>query len=75
MADAVQQVETDAEEHVMTEEEKQRAERLRQARARKIQGLELQKENILSQRVSSPVRRAALADALAQIEAELAKLQ
>jgi len=75
MANAVQQVETDAEEHVMTEEEKQRTERLRQARARKIQGLELQKENILSQRVSNPVRRAALADALAQIEAELAKLQ
>jgi hypothetical protein len=43
-------------------------------RARQKQALNLQKENILSQRTSSPARRQALEAALAQIEAEIAKL-
>ena len=42
--------------------------------ARQLQALNLQKENILSQRTSSPARRQALEAALAQIEAEIAKL-
>jgi hypothetical protein len=45
----------------------------RTKRARQKQALVLQKENILSQRTSSPARRQALEAALTQIEAELAK--
>jgi hypothetical protein len=50
------------------------AETERTRRARQKQALNLQKENILSQRTSSPARRQALEAALAQIEAEIAKL-
>ncbi len=42
--------------------------------ARQIQALNLQKENILSQRTSNPGRRAALEAALAHIEAQLQSL-
>jgi hypothetical protein len=42
--------------------------------ARQIQTLNLQRENILSQRTSNPGRRAALEAALAQIEAQLEAL-
>lgn len=44
------------------------------ARARQKQELELQREQILSQRTSSPIRRAALKSALAEIEGRLASL-
>ena len=50
------------------------AETDRTRRARQKQALELQKENILSQRTSNPARRQALEAALAQIETEIAKL-
>jgi len=53
---------------------KQVAEQARLQRARQKQALDLQRENILSQRTSSPARRAALESALAQIEAQLAEL-
>jgi hypothetical protein len=53
---------------------KQAAEQARLQRERQKQALRLQKENVLSQRTSSPVRRAALESALAQIEAQLAEL-
>ncbi len=42
--------------------------------ARQIQALNLQKENILSQRTSNPGRRAALEAALAHVEAQLQSL-
>jgi hypothetical protein len=42
--------------------------------ARQKQELELQRERILSERTASPVRRAALVAALADIEARLALL-
>lgn len=42
--------------------------------ARRRQALNLQRENILSQRTSNPNRRAALEAALAQIEAQLQAL-
>ena len=42
--------------------------------ARQRQALNLQRENILSQRTSNPNRRAALEAALAQIEAQLQAL-
>jgi hypothetical protein len=43
-------------------------------RKRKRQALELQRERILSERTSSPHRRTALANALADIEEKLAEL-
>ena len=46
----------------------------RAARERRKQSLNLQRENILSQRTSNPARRAALEDALAQIEAQIAAI-
>jgi hypothetical protein len=56
-----------------TVEARRIAEIERTHRARQKQALTLQKENILSQRTSSPARRQALEAALAQIEAEIAK--
>lgn len=55
-------------------EAKRAAELNRQHTARQKQALQLQKENILSQRTSNPGRRAALEAALADIESQLAKL-
>ncbi|HTZ59592.1 MAG TPA: hypothetical protein VMB49_15900 [Acidobacteriaceae bacterium] len=52
--------------------EHQRLERARVERQR--QELDLQRERILSERTSSPVRRAALEAALAEIESRLAHL-
>jgi hypothetical protein len=46
----------------------------RAKRERQKQELELQRERILSERTSSPVRRAALEAALAEIESRLASL-
>lgn len=43
-------------------------------RARQRQALELQRERILSERTSSPHRRAALSEALAGVEEKLAEL-
>jgi hypothetical protein len=43
----------------------------RAERERLLQSLNLQRENILSQRTSSPARRTALEAALAQIEAQI----
>jgi len=44
-------------------------------RARQLQALNLQRENILSQRTSNAGRRAALEAALAHIEAQIEALQ
>ena len=49
--------------------EQQRTERLRQRQA-----LNLQRENILSQRTSNPARRSALEAALQHIDAQIAEL-
>ena len=43
-------------------------------RKRQIQELDLQRERILSERTSSPVRRAALEAALADVESRIARL-
>ncbi len=43
-------------------------------RQRRVQGLEMQRERILSERTSSPHRRSALENALASIERELEQL-
>jgi hypothetical protein len=75
MANAVQELEVAPENSSAKEEAKRQADLTRQDRARQIQGLELQRENILSQRTSNPSRRAALEAALAQIEAQIAELK
>jgi hypothetical protein len=60
---------------VVTNDEKRRAAELHRAgRERQKQSLDLQRQNILSQRTSHPARRAALEDALAQIEAQIAAI-
>jgi len=46
----------------------------RATRERHKQALNLQRENILSQRTSNPARRAALEAALAEIESQLAAI-
>jgi hypothetical protein len=59
----------------LTNEEKRRAAALdRAAREREKQSLNLQRENILSQRTSNPARRAALEAALAHVEAQIAAI-
>jgi hypothetical protein len=57
-----------------TLEAKREAEHQRAQRLRQIQALNLQRENILSQRTSNPARRAALEAALHQIEVQIAEL-
>ena len=57
-----------------SEEAKRAAQHERAQRERRKQALELQKENILSQRTSNPARRKALEAALSQIESEIAEL-
>ena len=74
MANAVEEIGVESENSSAKEEAKRQANLQRQGRAREIQGLELQRENILSQRTSHPARRAALEAALAQIEAQLSDL-
>lgn len=58
----------------VNEEARRAAEMERTERARRRQALNLQRENILSQRTSHPARRAALAAALEQIEAQISAL-
>lgn len=69
-----QQTQVDSGARYGTEELKRTAETQRTHRERQKQALNLQKENILSQRTSSPARRAALEAALNQIEAQIAEL-
>jgi len=55
-------------------EAKREAEHQRTQRLREKQALNLQRENILSQRTSNPARRSALEAALRQIEAQIDQL-
>jgi hypothetical protein len=56
------------------EETRRVAEHVRTQRERQKQALNLQRENILSQRTSNADRRAALESALKEIEAQIVKL-
>jgi len=71
MASALQQPEVVAGNGFESEEAKRLFEQARTKKAREKQELNLQRENILSQRTSNPARRAALEAALAQIEGQL----
>jgi len=59
----------------MSEAERRLAAEKRAATERRRQSLSLQRENILSQRTSNADRRAALASALAEIEALIRALE
>jgi hypothetical protein len=60
---------------IATNDENRRVAELHRAgRERQKQSLDLQRQNILSQRTSHPARRAALEDALAQIDAQIAAI-
>jgi hypothetical protein len=54
-----------------SDEARRAAAQKRAAQERQKQALNLQRENILSQRTSNPGRRAALEAALAQVESQL----
>ncbi|MGA8742762.1 MAG: hypothetical protein WB561_16365 [Terracidiphilus sp.] len=68
VAEAADRKPARAGEALMTEAERRIAADKRAAIERRRQALNLQRENVLSQRTSSPVRREALAVALAEIE-------
>jgi hypothetical protein len=57
-----------------SEEKRRVAAQQRAGRERQKQALNLQRENILSQRTSNPARRSALEAALAEIEAQIEAL-
>jgi hypothetical protein len=71
MAKALQQPEAGSDSGFETEDARRIAASQRAAREREKQALNLQRENILSQRTSSPARRQALEAALAQIEGQI----
>lgn len=71
MANASQEAEVNP---GLTEEARRIALQQRAGRERQKQALNLQRENILSQRTSNPNRRAALEAALAQIESQLSAI-
>jgi len=56
---------------LVSDEDRRAAEQQRAAREREKQALNLQRENILSQKTSNPGRRAALEAALAQVESRI----
>ena len=71
MANTLEQPEVDLGNGFVSEDARRVAEQLRTVKERQKQSLNLQRENILSQKTSHPARRAALEDALAQIEAQI----
>jgi hypothetical protein len=75
MANAAERRPARTGEATMRHEERRIAVEKSAATERKRQTLTLQRENILSQRTSSPDRRAALAAALAEIEQSIKALE
>lgn len=71
MANALESPVAKAGDGHVSEEARRANELVRAARERQLQGLNLQRENILSQRTSNPGRRAALEAALAHIETQI----
>jgi len=74
MASSQQYAPVDLGANFVNEDARREAEHQRAQRLRQKQALNLQKENILSQRTSNPARRSALEAALRQIEAQIAEL-
>lgn len=75
MAGASQESSVKPPSELVTEDQRREAELRRAATSRQRQSLHLQREHILSQRTSNPVRRAALEAALSQVESQLAALE
>jgi hypothetical protein len=71
MANTLEQPEVDFDSGFVSEDARRVAEQHRTVRERQKQALNLQRENILSQKTSNPLRREALENALAQIEAQI----
>lgn len=71
MATAIQQPDARYEIGYISEDARRLSEQARAARERQKQALNLQRNNILSQKTSNPARRAALMAALAQIEGQI----
>jgi hypothetical protein len=74
MANTLQEPDLELGHSIAVEDAKRLADQQRRERARALQALNLQRENILSQRTSNPARRSALEAALIQIEAQIAQL-
>ena len=74
MAKAVKQSEVETGTGFETEDARRLAAQRRAVYERQKQALNLQREKILSQKTSSPVRRQALEAALAQIEGQLSAM-
>ena len=75
MASASQHLEMKPGNGFVSEEQRRLADQKRAERERHKQALNLQRENILSQRTSHPARRSALEAALTQIESQIASLE
>jgi hypothetical protein len=75
MANALGNSGTDLAGRPVSDEVRRAAEQRRASRERQKQALNLQRENILSQRTSNPVRRAALEAALAQVEGQIQAME
>lgn len=74
IANAFQSPAAHPSETMTKQEERRAADHERAARERKRQTLNLERENVLSQRTSNPGRRAALEAALAQIDRQIQSL-
>jgi hypothetical protein len=74
MANTLEQPEVDLGSGYVSEDARRVADKRRSERERQKQALNLQRENILSQKTSHPARRAALEAALVQIEAQISQM-
>jgi hypothetical protein len=74
MANTLEQPEVDPAGFV-TEDARRLAQQRHAEQQRQMQALQLQRENILSQRTSNPARRTALEAALAQVEAQIQAME
>jgi hypothetical protein len=74
MAKAAKQPEADTRDDFETEDARRIKAQHHAVREREKQSLNLQRENILSQKTSHPARRAALEAALAQIEGQISAM-
>jgi len=75
MASVTQHPEVKPENGFVSEEQRRLTAQKHAGRERQKQALNLQRENILSQKTSSPARRSALEAALAQIESQIESLE
>ncbi|HET6169611.1 MAG TPA: hypothetical protein VFE01_05490 [Terracidiphilus sp.] len=74
MASVTQHPEVKPGDGFVSEDQRRLAAQKHAGRERQKQALNLQRENILSQKTSSPARRSALEAALAHIESQIASL-